>query len=555
MTTRTPFLALRSVTDAVAAVGVLGKRGMIEPWRPGETLRTMRDAEVYGPFVTVLAHGARRFGSARAIIDERGPLTFDQLDARSNALARGLAARGIGPGAVIAALCRDHRGMVLTLLAAGKLGARVVLMNTGFAAPQLADVAAREKVGAILLDSEFLGLLAAVPETVPRILTWVDAEHDVDPNMPTVDALVDANASAPVPAPARPGGIVILTSGTTGTPKGAPRDKVSPLQSAQFLDRIPLPRNDVMVMAAPIFHGTGLSQFTLGLGLGNTVVFRQRRFDPERTLATVAEYRAATLVVVPTMLQRIIDLGEQVLSRYDTSSLRVLFAAGSSVSPDLSRRTAEVFGDVLYNLYASTEVAVAAVATPQDMREAPGTVGRPPVGCRVAIYDEQRRKITTPGVVGTIFVSSGLSFAGYTDGRTKEMVDGLMSSGDVGHFDREGRLFIDGRDDEMIVSGGENVYPLEVENLLVDRPDVLEAAVIGVDDRDFGKRLRAFIVPARDAARDPQEIRDYVKANLARHKVPRDVIFLDELPRNATGKLLRRQLQTYAEDTVGDAAP
>src|SRR5690606_8569080 len=190
------------------------------------------------------------------------------------------------------------------------------------------------------------------------------------------------------------------------------------------------------------------------------------------------------------------------------------------------------FGEVLYNLYASTEVAVAAVATPRDMREAPGTVGRPPVGCRVAIYDEQRNKITTPGVVGTIFVSSGLSFSGYTDGRTKETVDGLLSSGDVGHFDAEGRLFIDGRDDDMIVSGGENVFPLEVENLLVERPDVLEAAVVGVPDRDFGKRLRAFVVTTPGGARDEQEIKDYVKANLARHKVPREVGFLDELPRN-----------------------
>lgn len=198
---------------------------------------------------------------------------------------------------------------------------------------------------------------------------------------------------------------------------------------------------------------------------------------------------------------------------------------------------------MLYNLYASTEVAVAAVATPHDMRVAPGTVGKPPVGCRVALYDAQRNKITTPDEVGTIFVSSGLSFSGYTDGRNKEIVDGLPSSGDGGHFDADGRLFIDGRDDDMIISGGENVYPLQVENLLVDRPDILEAAVVGVEDADFGKRLRAFVVPAEDAERDPQEIKDYVRANLARHKVPREVAFVDELPRNATGKLMRRKLQ------------
>ncbi|MFB7718749.1 acyl-CoA synthetase [Nocardia sp. NPDC056100] len=521
---------------------VLRRRGMFDVRRPGEVVQSMRDAGIYGPFTTILAHAARRDPGADAISDERGTLTFGELDAQSNALARGLSLAGFGPGTVLAVLCRDHRGMVLSLQAAGKVGARVVLMNTGFAKPQLADVAARENVGAVLLDSEFAGLLDAIPAEIPRILTWVDQSDDVDASLPTIDDLIAANSSEPPTPPAKPGGLVILTSGTTGTPKGAPRDKVSPLQSAQFLDRIPLPRDAAMVIAAPIFHGTGLSQLMLGWALGNKVVLLQRKFDPKATLAAVAENHAATLVLVPTMLQRIVDLGPEVLQSIDTSSLRVIFAAGSSVSPDLSRRTAEAFGEVLYNLYASTEVAVAAVATPQDMRDAPGTVGKPPVGCRVALYDENRCRITKPGITGTIFVSSGLSFAGYTDGRNKETVDGLLSSGDVGHFDAEGRLFIDGRDDDMIVSGGENVFPLEVENLLVSRPDILDVAVVGVPDPDFGKRLRAFIVPAPNTTIDPQSIKDYVKANLARHKVPRDVVFLDELPRNATGKLLRRNL-------------
>ncbi|MGW5381485.1 acyl-CoA synthetase [Nocardia sp. NPDC003963] len=543
-----PRAMLRSVTEPLAAVGVLRRRGMLDPKRPDELIRTIRDARVHGPFVTVLRHATRRDGAADAIIDERGALTFDQLDEQSNALARGLAAHGIGAGSVVAALCRDHRGMVLTLLAAGKLGARVVLMNTGFAGPQLADVARRENVGALLLDAEFTGLLDAIPATTPRFLTWGTSDDGV---AATIDALIAAHSTTKLAPPPQPGSTVILTSGTTGTPKGAPRDKVSPLQSAQFLDRIPIPRDDTMVMAAPIFHGTGLSQFTLGWALGNKIVFRPGRFDPRATLADIAAHRAASLVVVPTMLQRIIDLGPEVLARYDTSALRVVFSAGSPVSPDLGRRTAEAFGDVLYNLYASTEVAVAAVATPQDMRDAPGTVGRPPVGCRVALYDEQRNRITEPGTVGTIFVSSGLSFGGYTDGRNKEIVDGLLSSGDVGHFDAEGRLFIDGRDDDMIVSGGENVFPLEVENLLVERPDIAEAAVVGVPDRDFGTRLRAFVVPAAGITLGDDDIRAYVKANLARHKVPRDIVFLDELPRNATGKLMRRHLL----DTDTPAAP
>jgi fatty-acyl-CoA synthase len=496
----------------------------------------------FGPFAGVVMHAAQTRPHAVAIVDEGGELTFGQLNEQSNALARGLQNKGINPGDVVAILARDHRGMVLSLLATGKLGVRGVLMNTGFAKPQFADVAERENVKAVLHDSEFIDLMSAIPAAIPRILTWVDEKDNADPAIPTIDSLITGQSGAALPAPAKPGGIVILTSGTTGTPKGAPRDRVSPFASAQFIDRVPLPNNGTMLMAAPIFHGTGLSQFTLGLALGNRVVFQQRRFNPEQTLANIQTYKADSLVVVPTMLQRILDLDADVLAKYDVSSVKVIFAAGSAIAPDVVTRTLDHFNDSLYNLYGSTECAVMTVATPEDLRKAPTTAGKAPVGIRIVLLDENRKPITEPNVTGTIFVDNGFAFTGYTDGRTKEVVDGMMSSGDVGHFDSDGLLYIDGRDDDMIVSGGENVFPLEVENLIAGRDDIFEAAVVGVDDREFGKRLRAFVVPGPDSKRDPQEIKDYVKANLARYKVPREVVFLDELPRNATGKLLRKPL-------------
>jgi fatty-acyl-CoA synthase len=250
----------------------------------------------------------------------------------------------------------------------------------------------------------------------------------------------------------------------------------------------------------------------------------------------------SALILVPTMLQRILDLGPDVREKYDTTSLKVVFAAGSSLSPDLCRRTDDAFGAVLYNLYGSTEVAVAAVATPDELRKSPGTVGRPPVGCTLAAYDGNRRKITETGRVGTLFVSSGLSFSGYTDGGNKEIVDGLLSTGDTGHFDETGLWFVDGRDDDMIVSGGENVFPLEVENLLGEHPGIVEAAVVGIDDAEFGKRLAAFVVSHGDAQLDADEVKSYVRAHLARHKIPRDVVFVNQLPRNETGKVLRKKL-------------
>ncbi|MFR9751306.1 acyl-CoA synthetase [Nocardia sp. 004] len=532
----------RKAGDLALGVNVMFKRKLFNPLRPDHMARSAFNVLKFGPFAGVVMHAAQTRANATAIIDERGALTFRRLDEQSNALARGLQSTGIEPGDTVAILARDHRGMVLSLLATGKLGVRAVLMNTGFAKPQFADVAEREQVKAVLHDSEFIDLMSAIPAEIPRIFTWVDAKDAVDAATPTVDTLCEKHTTAPLPAPAKPGGVIILTSGTTGTPKGAPRDRVNPFASAQFVDRIPLPCDGTMIMAAPVFHGTGLSQFTLGLALGNRVIFQQRRFDPKQTLANIAEYQADSLVVVPTMLQRILDLGDDVLAEYDVSNIKVVFAAGSAIPPDVVTRTLDYFNDSLYNLYGSTECAVMTVATPGDLRTAPTTAGRAPVGIRIALLDENRKPITQPDVTGTIFVDNGFAFTGYTDGRTKEMVNGMMSSGDVGHFDADGLLYIDGRDDDMIVSGGENVFPLEVENLLAGREDIFEAAVVGVEDREFGKRLRAFVVPSPDCARDPQEIKDYVKANLARYKVPREVVFLDELPRNATGKLLRKAL-------------
>ncbi|GAB2685279.1 acyl-CoA synthetase [Nocardia thraciensis] len=534
--------ALRKAGDMALSVNAMRKRGLFNPLRPDHALSSVTSINKYGPFAGVVMHSNQTRPNSAAIVDELGELTFGQLNERSNALARGLAAQGVCEGDVVAVLARDHRGLVLTLLATGKLGVRAVLMNTGFAKPQFADVTAREKVKLVLHDSEFLDLMSAIPDSIPRVLTWVDEKDGVDPETPTLDTLMADRSTEPVQLPTKPGGMVILTSGTTGTPKGAPRDKTSPFISAQLVDRIPMPREGTVLMAAPIFHATGLSQFTIGLALGNRIVFQQRRFDPEQTLANIQKYKADELVVVPTMLQRMLDLPADILARYDMSSLQVIFAAGSAIPPDVVTRSLDYFNNSLYNVYGSTECAVITVATPQELRQAPTTAGRPPVGIRLGLYDENRKRITQPNVTGTIFIDNAHSFKAYTDGRTKEIVDGLMSSGDVGHFDEHGLLFIDGRDDDMIVSGGENVFPQEVEHLIANRPDVLEAAVVGVDDREFGKRLRAIVVPGPDSQRDAQEIKDYVKANLARYKVPREVIFLDELPRNATGKLLRKPL-------------
>ncbi|CAM5731396.1 acyl-CoA synthetase [Mycolicibacterium aubagnense] len=485
--------------------------------------------------------GGRKYAGLPALVDERGTLTYRQVDDQSWALARGLRGLGVTEGSVVGLLCRDHRGLILAMVACGKIGARLVLMNTGFAKPQFAQVCEREGVKVVLHDSEFLGLLDALPADMPRVLTWVDEGHEVPDSAHTLDAIIAANSTEPLPAPSKAGGSVILTSGTTGLPKGAPRSSVSPLATAQIIDRIPFPRKGTMVIVSPIFHSTGWATYTVGAALGNKVV-TARRFNAERTLQLIAEHKAQMLVAVPTMLHRIVELGPEVIGKYDTSSLTTILIAGSALSPELSNRVQDTFGDVLYNLYGSTECAIASVATPAELRLAPGNAGRAPVTCEVVLYDENDRRIEGNNRRGRIFVRNGAPFSGYTDGRTKQIIDGYMSSGDMGHFDDHGLLFVDGRDDDMIVSGGENVFPQEVEELLAERDDIYDAAVVGVDDVEWGKRLRAFVVSQPGAAQDADEIKAFVKNNLARHKVPRDVVFVDELPRNTTGKLLRRVL-------------
>ncbi|TCO44731.1 acyl-CoA synthetase [Actinocrispum wychmicini] len=526
------------IPETLQSIRILHRAGLVPVPRLDEGLRALRLIRQIGPIAGAVRISAKRDARRLGLVDDRGPLTFTQLDRRSNSLTRAWAERGLGEGSVIGVLCRDHRGLVDAMLAAGKLGARLLLMNTGFAKPQFVDVVRREKVAAVVYDEEFTDLLSEVD--LPRYLAWVD-DDSTGGDVPTLEELIASTDDRPPANPGKPGGLVLLTSGTTGTPKGAPRQIKSGLSAAQFLDRIPLRTNECTVLAAPIFHGTGLSQFVLSFALGCTVVVR-RRFDAEATLKMVQDNNATELVVVPTMLQRVLDLGEDVIRKYDTSSLRIVFSAGSALSPELGNRATKIFGDVVYNLYGSTEVAVAAVATPEDWRAAPGTVGKVPCGCRVQLYDDHGGRVTEPGALGRVFVGSDLAFGGYTDGRNKEIIDGLLSTGDVGHFDGEGRLFIDGRDDEMIVSGGENVFPVEVENLLAEHPGVVEAAVIGVPDEKFGQRLRAFVVARDGAELDETQVQDHVKANLARYKVPRDVRFLDTLPRNATGKLLRGRL-------------
>ena len=331
----------------------------------------------------------------------------------------------------------------------------------------------------MIYDEEFAELVDAGAVSRKRFIAWTDPPHTH--SEPLLEELCSSGHDAELEPPLEKGRVVILTSGTTGTPKGAARkqpDSIDP--AASLFSKIPLRARETTVIAAPMFHSWGFGHFTLSLPLASTLVLH-RRFDPEDTLRAVAQHHASVLVLVPVMLQRILDLGEETIARYDTSCLRVIALSGSALPGELATRAMDTFGDVLYNLYGSTEVAWATIATPEDLRAAPGTAGRAPMGTVVKLLDENGLEAEA-GEPGRIFVGNEMVFDGYTGGGGKQIIGGLMSTGDMGRFDSAGRLFVEGRDDEMIVSGGENVFPREVEDLLAEHPKIEEVAVIGVPD-------------------------------------------------------------------------
>ncbi|MGF6887136.1 fatty-acyl-CoA synthase [Nocardia sp. GAS34] len=491
----------------------------------------------YGAMPAALRLSAARHGDRAALIDELGTLSYTELDDRSNRLANQWRRRGLRAGEGVAILARNHRGLLDAVFAAAKCGARIIMLNTDFGGPQLSDVAARERVDLLVYDEEYESILGDLSPRRGAYRAWTDTR-----DTGTLESLIAAGSPAAPPIPGIGARVVLLTSGTTGTPKGAQHPEPRSLEPlGAILSKVPFRTREVTECPAPLFHTLGFGMAMLAVGFGSTLVIR-RRFDPMRVLDSMSRHRATALIAVPVMLARLAELDPSEFAARDLSALRIIFVAGSQLGADLCRRVTALFGPVVYNLYGSTEVAYATVATPTDLAAEPGCVGAPMLGAVVKILDAAGNELPA-GRTGRIFVGNAIQFEGYTGGGGKERIGKLMSSGDLGHFDLAGRLFIDGRDDDMIVSGGENVFPAEVEELLNAHSGIREAAVIGVPDDDFGMRLRAFVVLDDGAHLTEDEVKSVVRAGLARYKVPREVVFLEELPRNPTGKILKRVLQ------------
>ncbi len=523
------------------------RSGIVGPELPHRIAQLVLTFERFGLLGGAIAAGAIRHGDRLALVDERGELSYEELDQRSNALANAWREHGLEPGEGVAILVRNHRGFMDAVFAAAKCGARIILLNTSFAGPQIREVAGREGTDLLVHDDEYADTLGDIEPPRGRWRAWTDDDGDGED---TLEALI---AGAETKAPPKPGvspRITILTSGTTGTPKGAPRGEPRSLALiGGLLSKVPFRAGEVTELCVPMFHALGFMQAFVGIALGSTLVVR-RRFDPEVSLASLEEHEATAMVVVPVMLRRIVDLGEETIQRHDLSRLRIIFVSGSALGVELTKQSMKTFGPVIYNLYGSTEIAYATIATPEDLKVEPGTVGKVVRGSVVKLLDDDGNEVRH-GETGRIFVGNLSQFEGYTGGGSKDEVGGLMSSGDVGHFDDSGRLYIDGRDDEMIVSGGENVFPAEVEELLASHERINEAAAIGVEDDRFGQRLKVFVVLEKGQELSEDDVKTYVKENLANYKVPREVVFIDELPRNQTGKVLKRELAEPSESPDG----
>ncbi len=520
----------------------------IEP--PQNYAAMAADIYKWGEFGMLPSLNARRHPDRAACIDEDGEFSYRELDEAAHAVANGLIDKGVKGGDGIAILARNSRWFLIANYGAARVGARIILLNSEFSGPQIKEVSEREGAKLIIYDDEYSKAVSkASPELgkLRALGTNPDSDEPSGSTDETLADLIQRSSKDPAPKTARHASIIILTSGTTGTPKGANRSTPPTLAPVGgILSHVPFKAGEVTSLPAPMFHALGYLHGTIAMFLGSTLVLR-RKFKPPLVLQDIEKYKVTAMVVVPVMLSRILEAVEKMDSKPDLSSLKIVFVSGSALGADLAERSLKDLGPVIYNMYGSTEIAFATIAEPKHLEYNSSTVGPVVKGVRVKIYDDNGKELPQ-GEVGRIFVGNAFPFEGYTGGGKKQVIDGLLSSGDVGYFDENGLLYISGRDDEMIVSGGENVFPAEVEDLITGHPDVVEATAIGVDDKEWGHRLRAFVVKKDGADLDEDTVKHYVRDHLARYKVPREVVFLDELPRNPTGKVLKRELREMEID-------
>jgi fatty-acyl-CoA synthase len=494
-----------------------------------------------GPSLGIVSRmNAFVLGDKPAIHDRNGTVSFKELDARSNQTANALRQLGMRGSDRVSMLLRNGREIVEVALGAQKLGLVAAPLNTWAKTKELKVTLEEAHPAVLVYDTQHAKQVASCDTQGIQLVHVGDDDDALEGSVSYEDLIGEQSASPPPPFTRDRGSprIIIHTSGTTGKPKGAQR---SPAAAgigalANVLAIVPYKREDIIFCPAPMFHSFGLATMVFGMALGTTMVLPEK-FDPEDSLRMIEDSGATAASFVPVMIKRIVSLDDDIKKKYDLSNLRVVLASGSAISPELRSAAMDLFGDVLYDLYGSTEIGWTAIASPEAMRAKPKTIGKPVRGIEVAVFDKDGNWCKA-GDTGELYVKSDILFEGYTSGESKDVREGYMSIGDLGHFDDDGYLYIDGRADDMVVIGGENVYPIEVEELIESLDGVEEAAVLGIEDEEFGEVLAAFVV----GSASEQDIANACKAELASYKVPRRIEKVDELPRTSTGKVVKRRL-------------
>ena len=556
---RTALADARDRVGNVAAVAL--QSGLLWDLHPAGIVAAARllAAGKSGPSTIYRIHGANT-PDKPALIHHETTYTFGELDRTCDRIAAGLRRRGLAGKNVLVMM--KNRPEFLTLgTGASRAGSAVVTVSWRSTPAELVYLANHCRASAIVFDESLQPTIDRARKDLATIAPdafFYVGNGTSSPDSP-FSALIDREGATRDAA--EEGAVVVYTSGTTGKPKGAVRKFNKELlpQVFRFLRQTPFRHDDVHLAACPLYHTTAFGFIAMSYILGSTVVLLDE-FEPTRFLEAIERHRVTTTVLVPTMLHRLLRLGDDAIAKHDTRTLRALFCTSAPLPGPDSTHAMELFGDIVYNLYGSTETGIVTLAQPADLKLSPGTIGRSVPGNDIKLLDDLGREVSS-GAVGELFTKNAMLVSGYHDDEAatkSSMRDGYFSVGDLARRDEHGCYHLEGRKRDMVISGGVNVYPAEVEAVLEAHPLVDEVAVIGVPDPEWGERVQAVVVLKAGASLDDasRELKAYCKERLAGPKVPREFIVLphgEALPRNPTGKVLKRELRARA--VAAAAAP
>jgi fatty-acyl-CoA synthase len=525
-------VARRTVLKPAEDLVLLARSGLLRPIPPRTIAEMVRQYQREG-FKSHLIYTlhATRDPNKPAIVFEDATTTWSELLDRIKRLANHCLSAGVGPGSSVAIMLPNRPEFIETNAAAMRVGATVSFVNPRAPSTDAHAIFERTKADVVVTHRDDLG-------DATNVLRIGDAYEDAIARASGAEPLVDRSAQSK---------IVVFTSGTTGRPKGAVRSLESGATVGSlmgFLRTIPYKTSDVHMVVCPLYHSSGSGFATVAQGLGNTMVIVEK-FSPEAFCRSVQEHKVTTTTVVPTMLHQIAAWPHA--KEYDLSSLRIVVCTGSPLREEVRKEARELLGNVIYDLYGSTEMGWVSIATPRDQLDAPGTVGKPVPGITLRITDPDGNPVPQ-GERGEVWVRSSLGMEGYMDDPdldSERMREGFISVKDIGYIDDGGYLHVVDRADDMIISGGVNVYPAETEIALNAHPNVDEATVLGVPDPKWGERIVAAVVPSGDVSEDA--LIAWAKQNAAYAAVPKEIRFMDALPRNDIGKVDKKRIASEWE--------